>query len=173
MEGVSVLVSPVEPAACVDQTVTHQVLNASKDVAMAESNGVPSTGVAPTTVAPPKATFKEKVLGKFVPKDFYKEDEFGHITDNDGLIEVSTKDAWPCLRTTEKLRESLNRRWQNCLIVKLLGRSIGLKTLDEKIKKLWMPREEIELIELSEGHFLVPFKDTNDLTFALEEGRKR
>lgn len=67
---------------------------------------------------PPKASFKDKLLGQFAPKGFSEEDEFGPIVKNEGFLSVTTKDSWPFLTTSEKLRECLNRKWKNFLIVK-------------------------------------------------------
>lgn len=117
--------------------------------------------------AVPNPSFRDMLLGENKWTAIDEEDEFGPIGKNDGLIQFSTVNNWPSLTTTDKLRTSLERRWHNCLIVKLLGRSIGFQTLDEKIKRLW---GEYELIDLGTGYFLVKFTDVYDLQFALEEG---
>lgn len=54
--------------------------------------------------------------------------------------------------------------------MKLLGRSISFRVLEEKIHKLCNPKGEISLVDLGMGYFLVKFSASEDLNFALEEG---
>ncbi|OMO81305.1 reverse transcriptase [Corchorus capsularis] len=117
-----------------------------------------------------KQSFRDKVRGVSRAKTFDEEDRFGALDMNDGLIEISTKDSWPAIRTTPKLREFLHKKWRNCLIVKLLGRNIGFKTLENKVMGLWKPMGDLELIELGEGYFIAKFYLEDDMKFALEEG---
>ncbi|OMP00966.1 hypothetical protein CCACVL1_03217, partial [Corchorus capsularis] len=101
----------------------------------------------------PKFSWKDMVVGNLDTNGLNDRDEFGPLTQNKDLITVSTKDSWLSLTTSDKLKERLNRGWTNCLIVKLLGRSIGFKTLDERVRRMWMPRAEFELIDL--GFFIL------------------
>ncbi|KAE8734165.1 hypothetical protein F3Y22_tig00000778pilonHSYRG00265 [Hibiscus syriacus] len=90
------------------------------------------------------------LLGKSLINRFQETDEFGPIGENDGLISVSCKESWPSITTSAKFRVNLQIRWTNCLILKLLGKYIGLKALDERIRKMWMPKTEYELIDVGE-----------------------
>lgn len=78
-----------------------------------------------------KPSWRDIVIGrkKNHGRGFLKGDEFGDLDANDGLIEISTKENWPCLTTSKEYMAVLERRWNKSLIIKLLGRSIGYKTL--------------------------------------------
>ncbi|XVF20850.1 hypothetical protein REPUB_Repub12eG0038500 [Reevesia pubescens] len=104
-----------------------------------------------------RLSFKEMVMG-------------GPLDENDGLIIVSMVDEWPSNTISEKLRDHIQKPWANCLIIKLLGRSIGFKLLDEKIRKLWNPKADYELIDLGDGFFLVRFTSLDDMHFAMDKG---
>ncbi|OMP00911.1 reverse transcriptase [Corchorus capsularis] len=115
-------------------------------------------------------SFRDMVRGDSRAKTFDEEDIFGVLTENEGLIEVSTVDSWPALRTSPKMKQFLHFKWRNCLIVKLLGRNIGYKTLQTRVTNMWKPRGHLELIDLGEGFFVAKFSLEEDLQFALAEG---
>lgn len=52
-------------------------------------------------------SFSDKVRGKPRAKTFGQEDLFGALDDNEGLIQVYTKDSWPAIKISPKLREAL------------------------------------------------------------------
>ncbi|OMP01262.1 hypothetical protein CCACVL1_03127 [Corchorus capsularis] len=114
-------------------------------------------------------SFRDMVRGENRAKTFDEEDIFGALNNNDGLLEVSTVDSWPAIKTSPKMKQFLHHKWRNCLIVKLLGRNIGYKTLQVKVTSLWKPRGHLELIELGEGYFVAKFSLEEDLQFALAE----
>lgn len=135
---------------------------------MAEEPAVDGTGQQPGNMEAEKQSFRDKVRGR--AKTYDQKDLFGPLNENDGLIQISTKDSWPSIRTSPQLKAYLNNRCRNCLIVKLLGRNIGYKVLYDKIMKLWNLMGDLELIEIGEGYFVVKFYLEEDIRFALEEG---
>lgn len=60
--------------------------------------------------------------------------------------------------------------WTNGIIVKLLGRKIGFKELENRLKQLWVRHGIITIIDLSNDYFLVDFSSSDDLNFALTKG---
>ncbi|KAE8727842.1 hypothetical protein F3Y22_tig00005294pilonHSYRG00127 [Hibiscus syriacus] len=117
-----------------------------------------------------KPSFCNMLLDKSLINGFQESDEFGPIEKNDGLIMVGSKDSWPSFFTSDKFRAILEIKWTNCLILKLLGKSIGFRALNERIRKMWMPKAEYELIYVGDGYFLANFSSLEDLRFALEGG---
>ncbi|KAE8701043.1 hypothetical protein F3Y22_tig00110548pilonHSYRG00029 [Hibiscus syriacus] len=117
-----------------------------------------------------KPSYRNMLMGKSLINGFEESGEFGPIKKNERLITVGSKDSWPSLTTSDKFRGSLKVRWSNCLILKLLGKSIGFRALDERIKRMWMPKVDYELIDVGDGYFLIKFSSLDDLCFALEEG---
>lgn len=95
-------------------------------------------------------------------------DDFDHDSEFLKSIQVSTSDNWPCLTLSDKFRKKIQSRWMDCLIVKMLGRNIGFKVLEERLKWLWCLKGDYELVDLVEGFFLVKFTSLEDMHFALE-----
>lgn len=60
----------------------------------------------------------------------------------------------PELSISPKLKVALCEPWENALVVKPLGRNIGYMTLEKKVKELWKPRGEIEIVILGHGTIL-------------------
>ena len=52
------------------------------------------------------------------------------------------------------------------LIIKLIYRSIGYKTLFKRITSLWQPKAAIELVVMDNEFFLVKFAVMEDFDFA-------
>ncbi|XP_039015574.1 uncharacterized protein LOC120145953 [Hibiscus syriacus] len=117
-----------------------------------------------------RPSYRNMLIGKSLINGFQDSDEFGPIDKNEGLIAVGCKDSWPSLTTSERYRDSLQVRWTNCLILKLLGKSIGFRDLDERNRKTWAPKADYELIDVGDGYFLTKFSSVDDLRFSIEEG---
>ena len=56
------------------------------------------------------------------------------------------------------------------LILKMLGKNVGFKVLDQKMKKVWMLEKGCEITELERGFFLVRFKSKRGYHKVLDEG---
>ena len=56
-----------------------------------------------------------------------------------------------------KVFEQLCIPWKKCLVVKLLGKSIGYLIMKEKLQSTWKPDEGFDLIDVSYGYFMVNF----------------
>lgn len=54
--------------------------------------------------------------------------------------------------------------------MKLLGRKIGYKALETRLKQLWVRHGIINVIDLGNDYFLVDFSSSDDLNHALTEG---
>nr|YP_009919622.1 hypothetical protein [Solanum aethiopicum]QMQ97693.1 hypothetical protein [Solanum aethiopicum]WMB96793.1 hypothetical protein [Solanum melongena]WMB97015.1 hypothetical protein [Solanum aethiopicum] len=65
-------------------------------------------GEVPAENGLPKLSWKDMVTGNLDLHGLSDKDEFGLLTDNKDLITVSSKDSWPCLVTSAKLKESLH-----------------------------------------------------------------
>jgi hypothetical protein len=67
-----------------------------------------------------------------------------------------------------KLEEKrLYRPWKIGVIVKLLGRRIGYKALETRLKQMWVRRGVINIIDLSNDYYLVAFSHEEDQYAAL------
>lgn len=62
------------------------------------------------------------------------------------------------------------RPWKQALIMNLMGKKIGLKTLQTRLEKNWSRKGPIKVIGLSDDYLLVHFQQEDDYKFALFEG---
>lgn len=54
--------------------------------------------------------------------------------------------------------------------MKLLGRKIDYKALENRLKQMWVRKGIFTIIDLGDGYFLVTFSHKEDKRKALEEG---
>ncbi|XP_058758250.1 uncharacterized protein LOC131631474 [Vicia villosa] len=67
-------------------------------------------------------------------------------------------------------KERMQRPWRRGVIVKLLGRRIGYKTLENRLNQMWVRRGVINIIELSNDYYLVAFSHEDDKKAAMANG---
>ncbi|XP_020235892.1 uncharacterized protein LOC109815553 [Cajanus cajan] len=99
-------------------------------------------------------TFKEKVLGapavRPVVRDLIKE---GAMTlDFEGGDRLLPK-----FSITAPTLKQLCEPWEQCLVIKLLGRDVGFLTLRDRLPALWKVQGGLELLDVSHGYFMVKF----------------
>ncbi|XP_058775627.1 uncharacterized protein LOC131649904 [Vicia villosa] len=64
----------------------------------------------------------------------------------------------------------IQRPWRRGVIVKLLGRKIGYKALETRLKQMWVRKGVINIIDLSHDYYLVAFTHEDDKNAALADG---
>ncbi|XP_057444629.1 uncharacterized protein LOC130736870 [Lotus japonicus] len=69
----------------------------------------------------------------------------------------------------EKLRE-LPKPWGNAIIVKLLGKRIGMRLLKDRLSRLWNPSGDMEVIDLDFDFFVVRFANRVDYAHVFTGG---
>nr|KYP70390.1 hypothetical protein KK1_009606 [Cajanus cajan] len=99
-------------------------------------------------------TFKEKVLGapamRPVVRDLIKE---GVMT-----LDFEGEDRLlPKFSITAPTLKQLCEPWEQCLVIKLLGRDVGFLTLRDRLPALWKVQGGLELLDVSHGYFMVKF----------------
>ncbi|XP_020211721.1 uncharacterized protein LOC109796460 [Cajanus cajan] len=99
-------------------------------------------------------TFKEKVLGtpatRPTVRDLIKE---GAMT-----LEFEGGDRLlPKFSITAPTLKQLCEPWEQCLVIKLLGREVGFLTLRDRLSALWKVQGGFELLDVSNGYFMVKF----------------
>ncbi|KAH9666673.1 reverse transcriptase domain-containing protein [Citrus sinensis] len=90
------------------------------------------------------------------------------IVDEDVIIEIDG--CIPSVVFSQKMQEQLVRPWKNKVIVKLLGRSIGYRSLCTKLESLWRVEQGFTVIDLENDYYLVRFGAEEDVEFALTQG---
>jgi hypothetical protein len=64
----------------------------------------------------------------------------------------------------------IHRPWRRGVIVKLLGRRIGYKALETRLKQMWVRKGVITIIDLGNDYYLVAFSNEKDQYAALMNG---
>ncbi|KAJ4826085.1 hypothetical protein Tsubulata_015181 [Turnera subulata] len=67
-------------------------------------------------------------------------------------------------------KKRLEKAWQHAVIVKLLGKSIGYKTLCARLQSLWKPTGAVRVIDLDNEFYAVRFEKEADYIHALADG---
>jgi hypothetical protein len=71
---------------------------------------------------------------------------------------------------SKKEEKRLYRPWRRGVVVKLLGRRIGYKALETRLKQMWVRKGVINIIDLSNDYYLVAFTHEEDQYAALMDG---
>ncbi|XP_057441868.1 uncharacterized protein LOC130733658 [Lotus japonicus] len=62
------------------------------------------------------------------------------------------------------------RPWKYSLVIKLLGKRIGFKWMNQRIHHFWAREGDLKVIDLTDDYFLVRFVSEKDYLYALFEG---
>ncbi|GMP89185.1 hypothetical protein CsSME_00040863 [Camellia sinensis var. sinensis] len=85
--------------------------------------------------------------------------------------EVSDSDtSVPSIALSKEEIDRIRNPWQNSLIVKLMGRSLGYTYLMDRLKNIWKLNSTFFGIDLGNHFFLMKFQDAADLNKVLNEG---
>ncbi|XP_058765952.1 uncharacterized protein LOC131639472 [Vicia villosa] len=95
------------------------------------------------------------------------------IEDIDGMtVEENLMGGYECPNFVLSDREEkrIHRPWRRGVIVKLLGRKIGYKALENRLRQMWVKKGVISIIDLSNDYYLVAFSHEDDKRVAMGEG---
>jgi len=135
----------------------------------------------------PKKTLSYKdVVSKKVKFDilFYDEnctwsdDDMEVSMENNGFtVDLNTNSVdeeedplCPVVPIPKKHVEKLRKKWNNSVIVSLLGKNIGFKVLSARVPSLWNLQGDYEVVDLEEGRFLFKFMMQEDYHNVLTDG---
>lgn len=147
------------------------VFAASADVGMTEKQEPPDKGDGATKHCDEtkKISFRDMVMGKKEvvqtrPKvDLIKEK----------LAKIEYEDGNPLklmVHIAASVLEGLSAPWKDALVISLLGKSIGYKTLKERLLRLWRLMADFEIMDIGNRFFKVKFDNENDRQKVMEEG---
>lgn len=119
-----------------------------------------------------RISFLEKLTDSTINKQTLNQVSVqGNIEDIDPLDEtvnhLETENFIP-LTSTDK--ERIYKNWSNALIVKILGRRVGYRFLQQKFIAIWKPTENLSLIDLGFDYYLVKFTKEDNYNKALHGG---
>ena len=113
-------------------------------------------------------SFKDKLMrnkGSHKPAQLVVEIEF-----QDQDVKIGTENDMPTIRFSDRVKGILACSMDCSVIVKLLGRTIGYKVLQNRIMALWKPSSELRITDLDNGYFLVNLENHKDRVNALIKG---
>ncbi|KAL4308431.1 hypothetical protein GQ457_01G006790 [Hibiscus cannabinus] len=82
------------------------------------------------------------------------------ILDDDVLLDRSG--AIPSIQFSNRVHDQVDRNMRNAIIVRLLGRSTGYRSLLSRIQSLWKHVGELQLIDLDNSYYLIRFSALED-----------
>ncbi|XP_058768963.1 uncharacterized protein LOC131642759 [Vicia villosa] len=93
------------------------------------------------------------------------------MTDGIRIVEESIGGyECPVFILSEAEEKRIQRPWKRGVIVKLLGRRIGYKALENRLNQMWVRKGVINIIDLSNNYYLVAFSNEEDKREALTNG---
>lgn len=88
---------------------------------------------------------------------------------NDSLEECPPQFG-PRVEICKEKYTSLFKKWWGTLIIKLMGKLVSYRTLQQRVRDLWQLDRGFELTDLEEGYFIVRFFTRDDYLHVLEGG---
>ena len=76
----------------------------------------------------------------------------------------------PTIKFSDRVKSLLAQSMGCSVIVKLLGKSIGHKTLQSRLLSLWKLLGEFQIVDMDNGYFLINLEDQEDYINALTKG---
>ncbi|XP_057755572.1 uncharacterized protein LOC130974734 [Arachis stenosperma] len=130
-----------------------------------------------------KATYKESLLKPSGPTmeddmDLHEqtdedspnpEDRWYKDSDDHSDREKSF-DPCPTIKVTQEEFEEWCKPWRASLIVKVLGKRLNLGFMEQRLKRDWVKKGTINVIDMDRDYFLVHFSNEDDYSHALTGG---
>lgn len=79
------------------------------------------------------------------------------------------EDGEPVIISNEVL-EAMNGLWKKCMIVKVLGRNVSVSALNRRLRDLWKPMGEMQIMDLPRKFFMIRFAAEEEYINALTGG---
>ncbi|KAJ4841438.1 hypothetical protein Tsubulata_009079 [Turnera subulata] len=116
----------------------------------------PDPPVMDTIMEDSRSSYLETLTGRTTGQqtpDPWEEEEEAEFEDGD--IEVVERDGKKVVELSQTFLSRLRKPWEKAVVVKLLGRAIGFKTLQMKLYTLWKPKGPMKIIDLENNYFVV------------------
>ncbi|KAI7985655.1 hypothetical protein LOK49_LG14G00767 [Camellia lanceoleosa] len=139
-------------------------------VTMSDTSPFPEVG---PPITPKPKSFKDALV---VPKTnyFYFDEEVDTITPD---VEVEERDpnmegphGIPKIFLPKQLLQQIRQPWNNSLILRLLGKSIGYQMLCTKVRNQWTLQDEFNAIDLGNNYFFFKFSSHKDCAHVYSGG---
>ncbi|CAA7048082.1 unnamed protein product [Microthlaspi erraticum] len=80
------------------------------------------------------------------------------------------EDGEPVITIGEEVIKAMHGMWKQCMIVKVLGRSVSMPVLSRKLRELWKPKGAMYVIDLPRQFFIIRFEMEEEYLAALTGG---
>lgn len=80
------------------------------------------------------------------------------------------EDGEPSITIETEVLEAMNGMWKQCMIVRVLGRSVAISALSRKLRELWNPKGAMYVMDLPRQFFMVCFEKEDEYMAALTGG---
>ncbi|XP_048593543.1 uncharacterized protein LOC125576998 [Brassica napus] len=80
------------------------------------------------------------------------------------------EDGEPSITIESEVLEAMNGMWKQCMIIRVLGRSVAITALNKKLRELWRPKGVMHVMDLPRQFFMVRFEKEEDYLAALTGG---
>ena len=94
------------------------------------------------------------------------------IDSDDECGEASTpvREGQVRIMLSKETKKRIRGPWSKALIVKLIGKTMGLNYMQSRLAQLWRPEGRMDCIDLTYGFFLVRFYSKDDLERVIKKG---
>nr|POE71615.1 hypothetical protein CFP56_38661 [Quercus suber] len=123
-----------------------------------------------------KPSFKDKLVGE-IPGAFAQAFDLADQMEEDldsneesGETSIPVREGQVKFTLSKETKKRIQGPWSKAVIVKLVGRTMGLTYMQSKLAQLWRPDERMDCIDLSYGFFLVRFYSKDDLDGVIKRG---
>ena len=123
-----------------------------------------------------KPSFKDKLVGE-IPGAFAQAfdlsdqmEEDSESDDENGEDFKSVREGQVRMKLSRETKKRIRGPWSKAIIVKLVGKAVGLNYMQSRLGQLWAPEGRMDCIDLSYGFFLVRFFTKDDLERVIKRG---
>jgi hypothetical protein len=116
-------------------------------------------------------SYKEMVIGQDDKEDKSDSDKEDFAEEEMEVKEgLSGEYECPEFVFSKSEEKRIYKPWRRGVIVKLLGRRIGYKALETRLKQMWVRKGVINIIDLGNDYYLVAFTHEEDKNAAMSDG---
>ncbi|GMP22714.1 hypothetical protein CsSME_00000612 [Camellia sinensis var. sinensis] len=131
----------------------------AQDTGVVEVNTVELKGIEYGPRDTQGFSFREALTNDNTKRWYTGDSEDGELVDSvdvDGDSAGSTS-PWPRLSVPPDELVKLRAPWCKVLIVKVLGRTVGVSLLTQRMKQVWRLQQHFDMVDVREGYYLIRF----------------
>ncbi|XP_010445325.1 PREDICTED: uncharacterized protein LOC104727972 [Camelina sativa] len=80
------------------------------------------------------------------------------------------EDGEPVVTIGKEVLDAMNGLWKNCMIVKVLGRTVPIAALSRRLREMWKPSGSMFVVDLPRQFFIIRFGEEEEYMAALTGG---